>query len=164
MILGLSIDNFVMLHVAISLVAIVTGLAAMIALARRRWRPGWQAVFLATTILTSLTGFLFPFTGVTPAFAFGVISMVVLAIALAALPRREQSSVARVIYAIAATFALYLNMFVLVVQSFLKIDALQPLAPTQTEPTFVIAQAIVLLGALVVGGLAVRATASPAIG
>lgn len=158
MILGLSIDTFVIVHVVISLVAIVTGTVAMVALASGRWLLAWQIVFLATTALTSITGFLFPFSGITPAFAFGVISTIALGIAVAALPRRGQSLAAGVIYAITATLALYLNVFVLVVQSFLKIGALQSLAPTQTEPAFVIGQAIVLVGALIVGGLAVRST------
>lgn len=158
MILGLSVDTFVIVHVVISLVAIVTGIVAMVGLASGRWLPGWQIVFLVTTALTSLSGFLFPFSGATPAFAFGVISTIALGIVVAALPRREQSLASGVVYVIAAILALYLNVFVLVVQSFLKIGALQSLAPTQSEPAFVIGQAIVLVGALIVGGLAVRST------
>ena len=160
MILGLSTDTFVAVHVAISLVAIVAGLVAMIGLARGQWLRGWQASFLATTTLTSVTGFLFPFSGITPAFAFGVISMIVLAVALATWPGRALIHASRVIYAAAGTLALYLNTFVLVVQSFQKIDVLPPLAPTQSEPVFVIAQALLLVSALLVGVFAVRSVRS----
>lgn len=160
MILGLSTDTFVAVHVAISLVAIVAGLVAMIGLARGQWLRGWQASFLATTTLTSVTGFLFPFSGITPAFAFGVISMIVLAVALATWPGKRSIHASRVIYAAAGTLALYLNTFVLIVQSFQKIDVLQPLAPTQSEPAFIIAQALLLVSALLVGVFAVRSVRS----
>lgn len=156
MILGLSIPAFVAVHVAISLIGIATGLVALGALATGRFLKGWQAAFLITTILTSVTGFMFPFGGVTPAFGFGVISLIVLAIALVALLRHGRRGRARAVYAISATIALYLNLFVLVVQSFLKVPALQTLAPTQTEPPFAIAQGIVLLASLWLGWRAVR--------
>lgn len=156
MILGLSIPAFVAVHVAISLIGIATGLVALGALATGRFLKGWQAAFLITTILTSVTGFMFPFGGVTPAFGFGVISLIVLAIALVALLRHGRRGRAGAVYAISATIALYLNLFVLVVQSFLKVPALQTLAPTQTEPPFAIAQGIVLLASLWLGWRAVR--------
>lgn len=156
MILGLSIPAFVALHVAISLFGIVTGLVALGALATGRFLKGWQAAFLVTTILTSVSGFMFPFGGITPAFGFGVISLIVLAIAIFALLRYSRRGRARAVYAISATIALYLNLFVLVVQSFLKVPALQMLAPTQTEPPFAIAQGIVLLSSLCLGWMAVR--------
>lgn len=156
MIPGLSIETLLTVHVAVSLIGIATGLVAMPALAAGRWLIGWQAAFLITTALTSVTGFLFPFSGVTPAFLFGVISMVALAVTAATLPFRAQRA-AGIAYAVAATLALYLNIFVLIVQSFQKVPALQPLAPTQSEPPFVIAQTILLIAALAVGTLAVRA-------
>lgn len=157
MIPGLSIQALLTVHVAVSLIGIATGLVAMPALAAGRWLVGWQAAFLITTALTSVTGFLFPFSGVTPAFLFGVISMVALAVTAATWPFRAQRA-AGIAYAVAATLALYLNLFVLIVQSFQKVPALQPLAPTQSEPPFVIAQTILLIAALAVGTLTVRAT------
>lgn len=162
MIPGLSIETLLTVHVAVSLIGIATGLVAMPALAAGRWLGGWQAAFLSTTALTSVTGFLFPFSGVTPAFLFGVISMAALAVTAATWPFRTQR-VAGIAYAVTSTLALYLNLFVLIVQSFQKVAALQPLAPTQSEPPFVIAQTILLVAALTVGTLAVRATRRPAI-
>lgn len=155
MIPGLSIETLLTVHVAVSLIGIATGLVAMPALAAGRWLVGWQAAFQITTALTSVTGFLFPFSGVTPAFLFGVISMVVLAVTAATWPFRAQRA-AGIAYAVAATLALYLNLFVLIVQSFQKVPALQPLAPTQSEPPFVMAQTILLIAALATGVLAVR--------
>lgn len=162
MIPGVSIDTLLTAHVAVSLIGIATGLVAMPALAAGRWLGGWQAAFLITTALASLTGFLFPFSGVTPAFLFGVISMAALAVTAAALPFRTQRA-AGIAYAVAATLALYLNLFVLIVQSFQKVPALQPLAPTQSEPAFVIAQLVLLFAAVAIGSFAVRAARQPAI-
>jgi hypothetical protein len=152
-----SIETLLTVHVAVSLIGIVTGLVAMLALAARRWFGGWQAAFLVTTALTSVTGFLFPFSGVTPAFIFGVISLVALTVTAATWPFQTQRA-AGIAYAVAATLALYLNLFVLIVQSFQKIQALQPLAPTQSKPPFLIAQTILLVAALTVGTLTVRTT------
>lgn len=161
MIPGLPIETLLFIHVAISLAGIATGLVAMVALAARRWLGSWQAAFLITTALTSVTGFLFPFGGVTPAFLFGIVSMTALAVTAASWPVRTRRA-AGIAYAVAATLALYLNAFVLIVQSFQKVPALQPLAPTQSEPPFVIAQTILLIAAIIVGALAVRATRRPA--
>ncbi|QFR34855.1 hypothetical protein [Ancylobacter sp. TS-1] len=156
MIPGLSIEALLTFHVGVSLVGIVTGLVAMAALAGGRWLRGWQAAFLITTALTSLTGFLFPFSGVTPAFLFGVVSMALLALAAAALPSRATRRIATIVYAVTATLALYLNLVVLVVQSFQKLPALQPLAPTQSEPPFLVAQLVVLAVAVIIGFLSAR--------
>jgi hypothetical protein len=155
MIPGLPIQVLLFGHVAVSLLGIAAGLVAMLALAAGNWRPGWQAAFLITTALTSITGFLFPFSGITPAFGFGVVSMVLLAIATAALSRRDGHRGAQLIYATSATFALYLNLFVLVVQSFQKIPQLQTLAPTQSEPPFLVAQLAILVGSVALGWFAV---------
>lgn len=160
MIPGLSIETLLTFHVGVSLVAIVTGLVAMAALAAGRWLPAWQAAFLVTTALTSITGFLFPFSGVTPAFLFGVISLVLLALAALALPGRATRRLAAITYAVTATFALYLNLVVLVVQSFQKLSALQPLAPNQNEPPFLAAQLVVLAAVLVIGFLSARSRAA----
>ncbi|WP_127092179.1 hypothetical protein [Aquabacter cavernae] len=156
MIPGLSIETLLTVHVAVSLLGIATGLVAMPALAAGRWLPGWQAAFLITTALTSITGFLFPFSVVTPAFVFGVVSLVLLAAALAALPARGRSRIATILYAVTATLALYLNLVVLVVQSFQKLPALQPLAPTQSEPPFLAAQIVVLVAAILIGWFSAR--------
>ncbi len=154
MIPWLSIDALLLVHVSMSLIAIATGLVAMAALAFGRFLPGWQAIFLATTAGTSITGFLFPFSGITPAFGFGVASLVALGIACLALPRRSTYHWARIAYGVSATTALYLNVFVLVVQAFQKMPLLQPLAPTQSEPPFVIAQIAVLVIHVVIGWFA----------
>nr|WP_047576898.1 hypothetical protein [Methylobacterium sp. ZNC0032] len=155
MIPGLSIETLLTVHVAVSLIGIATGLVAMPALAAGRWLGGWQGAFLITTALTSVTGFLFPFSGVTPAFLFGAISMVALAVTAATSPFRAHHTAAGIAYAVAATLALYLNLFVLIVQSFQKVPALQPLAPIQSELPFVISQIVLLLVALVIGAGAV---------
>lgn len=156
MILGLSLPQFIALHVAISLVGIASGLLALGALAAGRFHPRMHALFLATTLLTSLTGFLFPFRGFTPAIGVGVISTIVLVAALAALYGFARSGLARIVYAVTATVALWLNLFVLVVQGFLKVPALNVLAPTGTEPPFLAAQALLLIAMLVLGAAIVR--------
>jgi hypothetical protein len=156
MIAGLSIENFTILHTAISLVAIASGLIVLAGMLRARRLPGWTALFLVTTVLTSVTGFMFPINGLTPAIIFGVISIVILAIALMALYVKHLSGAWRWIYVTTALAALYLNVFVLIVQSFQKVPALQNLAPTQSEPPFAIAQGVALIAFLVLGTLAAR--------
>jgi len=156
MIAGLSIENFTILHTAISLIAIASGLIVLAGMLRARRLPGWTAVFLVTTILTSVTGFMFPISGLTPAIVFGLISIVILVIALAALYLKHLSGAWRWIYVTTALMALYLNVFVLIVQSFQKLPALQKLAPTQSEPPFLIAQAAALIAFLILGAMAAR--------
>jgi hypothetical protein len=156
MIAGLSIENFTILHTAISLIAIASGLIVLAGMLRARRLPGWTAVFLVTTILTSVTGFMFPINGLTPAIVFGLISIVILVIALAALYLKHLSGAWRWIYVTTALVALYLNVFVLIVQSFQKLPALQKLAPTQSEPPFLIAQAAALIAFLILGAMAAR--------
>ncbi len=156
MILGLSMPAFIALHVAISLVAIVAGLIALAAQAKGRFLPGTQAVFLGTTLLTSLTGFLFPFRGFTPAIGVGIVSSLVLIVAFVALYGLKLRGRARATYAVSATAALWLNLFVLVVQSFLKVPALNALAPTGTEPPFLAAQGLLLIAMLILGAAIVR--------
>ena len=154
MVLGMSLQTFTLVHVVISLAGIASGVVVMYGLLTNRRLNGWTAVFLTTTVLTSLTGFLFPFTGVTPAIKLGVISLLVLAIAIVA---RYLSRMAwRKTYVITACLALYFNVFVLVVQSFEKIPALKAIAPTQKEPPFAIAQSSVLALFIVLTILAVK--------
>ena len=156
MIAGLSIENFTILHVVISLIAIVSGLIVLAGMLRARRPPGWTVLFLVTTILTSVTGFMFPISGLTPGIVFGLISIVILVIALNALYVKHLAGAWRWIYVTTALIALYLNVFVLIVQSFQKVPALQKLAPTQSEPPFQIAQGVTLLAFLILGTLAVR--------
>lgn len=156
MILGLTISQFTVLHVALSLVGIAAGLIALPAYATGRWMPRMTALFLATTAATTLTGFLFPITTFTPALGVGIVSTAVLAAAIAALYGFGLQGHARSLYAVTATAGFYLNLFVLVVQGFLKVETLNALAPNGTEPAFVIAQAIVLAAAILLGWKAYR--------
>jgi hypothetical protein len=156
MILGMSIANFTLLHVALSLIGILAGMVAVLAMVRSRLLPGWTLVFLVTTILTSVTGYFFPVDRILPSHVVGAISLVALAIAVVALYRGLLAGNWRWIYVVAATISLYLNVFVLVVQAFLKIDALKALAPTQQEPPFAIAQGIVFVAFVAIGYLALR--------
>src|SRR3954471_15021845 len=134
MIWGMSAETFTLVHVIISLVAIVSGLIVLFGMIAGKSLDALTTLFLATTVLTSVTGFGFPFVHVTPGIVVGVISLLVLAIALFARYARHLAAGWRRTYVITASSALYLNCFVLVVQSFLKIPALKALAPTQKEP------------------------------
>ena len=145
MILGLTIAQFTALHVAISLVGIAAGLIAIPAFARGLVLPRVTGIFLWTTLLTSLTGFLFPIVAFTPALGVGILSTLILAATFWAYYGRKLTGGAATVYAVTATLALWLNLFVLVVQSFLKIPALNALAPTGTEPPFAIAQTALLI-------------------
>ena len=156
MILGMSIPTFTLVHVILSLVGIATGLVATLAMTRSRLLPGWTLVFLLTTILTSVTGYFFPVEKILPSHIVGAISLAVLAVAVLALYRYGAAGHWRWIYAVSAVVSLYLNVFVLVVQGFLKIAPLKALAPTQSEPPFAVAQGIAFLAFVVVGYLAVR--------
>jgi len=138
-------DTFTIIHVIISLIAIGSGFIVLFGLLTGRRLDGWTAFFLAMTAATSVTGFFFPFYGFTPAIGVGIISLVVLAIALVARYARHLAGAWRWIYAVSAMAALYLNFFVLIVQSFQKIPALKALAPTQSEPPFLVAQVLALL-------------------
>jgi hypothetical protein len=151
MILGLTIPQFTALHVAISLIAIAAGLIALPAFARGRVLPRTTGIFLWTTLLTSLTGFLFPIVAFTPALGFGILSTLILVATFWAWYGRKFAGGAATVYVITATLALYLNMFVLVVQSFLKVPALNALAPNGTEPPFAIAQGLLLIAMLGLG-------------
>jgi len=142
-------------HVLISLIGLGTGFVVLWGLLSSKLLKRWTAVFLATTIATSLTGFLFPAHRVTPGHVLGVLSLIVLAVAVFALYKRHLAGRWRAAYVVSAVTAQYLNFFVMVVQLFLKVPALKALAPTQTEPAFAIAQLITLAAFLTVGVLAV---------
>ncbi len=156
MVLGMSLATFTTLHVVISLIAIATGLVVAVGMLSASRLPGWTAVFLVTTVLTSVTGFLFPFTQVLPSHIVGAISLVVLAPVLLALYGKGLAGSWRGVYVTGSILALYLNVFVLVVQSFLKIPALNRLAPTGSEPPFLLAQLVVLALFIGLGAQAVR--------
>jgi hypothetical protein len=144
MILGMSVATFTLVHVALSLVGILTGLVVLFGMLSSKRLPTSTALFLATTVLTSATGFFFPRDHILPAHIVGVISLAVLAFAIFALYERQLAGSWRWIYVAGAVIALYLNVFVGVVQAFQKLAFLAPLAPTQSEPPFVVAQVVVL--------------------
>lgn len=155
MILGMSLATFTAVHVVISLVGIAAGLIVVVGMLRASRLPGWTALFLITTVLTSVTGFFFPATQVLPSHVVGVISLVVLATTLVALYLKRLAGSWRWIYVAGAVLALYLNSFVGVVQAFLKVPALNRLAPTQAEPPFLVAQLMVVALFVVLGVRAV---------
>jgi hypothetical protein len=150
----MSLQTFTLIHVLISLVGIGSGIIVMYGLLTSQRLDRWTAVFLFTTALTSLTGFLFPFTAFTPAIKLGIISLVVLAVAI--VTRYFLRLTWRKTYVIAACLLLYFNVFVLVVQSFEKVPPLRAIAPTQKELPFAIAQIAVLVLFGVLTTIAVR--------
>ena len=156
MILGMSTSAFTLLHVVISLIGIVAGIVVAAAKLRSKTTSGWTAIFLATTVLTSATGFLFPSDKVLPSHIVGAISLFVLIMAIAALYGYRLARSWRWIYVVSALVAFYLNVFVLVAQAFLKVAILNALAPTQSDPGFIVAQLIVLAVFVVLGIRAVR--------
>jgi hypothetical protein len=151
-----ALPAFTIVHVAISLMAIASGFVVLFGMIANRKLDGWTAFFLATTVLTSVTGFGFPIQGMTPGIAFGIISLVVLAAVIYARYPGHLAGLWRRLYVIGAVFAFYLNFVVLIVQSFQKVPALHALAPKQNEPPFMAAQIVALVAFLVLGTLAVK--------
>jgi hypothetical protein len=145
MILGLSTSVFTLIHVILSLVGIGAGLIALLGLMGGKLYRGLTALFLVTTVLTSITGFLFPFHGMTPGIILGILSMVALLLAIVALYVGKLAGAWRGTYVISSSLALWFNFFVLVAQSFAKIPALKAIAPTQASPAFGITQLIVMV-------------------
>jgi hypothetical protein len=145
MIWGLTESTFTTVHVVLSLVGIGSGLLVMLGLLTGNDRPGWTLLFLATTVATSVTGFGFPFDHLLPSHKVGIISLVVLAVAIVARYALHLAGAWRPVYVVCAAVALYLNVFVGVVQAFQKVPALTALAPKQTEPPFVVTQLVVLV-------------------
>jgi hypothetical protein len=144
MILGFTTSTFTLLHVLISLVGIASGLVVMYGFLTSKRLNGWTALFLATTALTSISGFGFPFEHLSPGIIIGILSLILLTIAIVGRYGMQLRGSGRWIYVVSASVALYFNVFVLVVQSFEKVPALKALAPTQKEPPFAIAQLLVL--------------------
>lgn len=145
MILGLSAATFTLLHVLISLIGISSGLVVMYGFLTSKRFGRWTAIFLASTILTSVSGFGFPFDHLLPSHIVGILSLLVLTIATIALYGMRMRGAWRSIYVVSASIALYFNVFVLVVQSFEKVPVLNALAPTQKESPFAITQLLVLV-------------------
>ncbi|WP_425615503.1 hypothetical protein NA78x_005424 [Anatilimnocola sp. NA78] len=143
-------------HVAISLVAIVAGFVVIYGMLVSKDLRRWTAFFLTTTVLTSASGFVFPVDRFLPSHAFGILSLVLLAVSIHALYTRKLAGGWRHAYVGTAIAAQYLNFFVLVVQSFLKVPALKALAPTQTEVPFAVAQLVTLVAFIVLGVMATR--------
>jgi hypothetical protein len=147
---------FTLIHVVISVLGVVSGLVVVGGLVAGRRLDGWTGLFLATTIYTSISGFGFPFTKLLPSHIVGVISLVLLAICLAARYWKKLDGGWRTTYTLTAVAALYLNVFVLVVQLFSKTPPLAQLAPTQQEPPFVVTQALILALFVWLGWAALR--------
>jgi hypothetical protein len=151
MILGMSLATFTLAHVFISLLGIASGLIVMERLLRNRALGLSNTIFLVTTIATSVTGFLLPFKAFGPPHVIGAISLAILAVAVFALHAGNLIGPWRWIYVVTAVIALYLNVFVGVVQAFQKVGRLRMLAPTQSEPPFALAQGAVLLFFVILG-------------
>ena len=145
------LEIYTLLHVIISLIGIFSGLVVLFGLLSAKHLDGWTKWFLITTVLTSVTGFFFPFHGFTPAIGVGIISLLVLAVAVYARYPRQLAGHWRWIYVVTAVIALYFNVFVAVVQAFEKVPALKVMAPTQTEPPFKLTQLVVLALFVVLG-------------
>jgi ABC-type uncharacterized transport system permease subunit len=156
MIIGMSVSAFTTFHVILSLIGIVTGITVVFDMLSAMRRNGWTVLFLATTVATSVTGFMFPFTGLDAPGVVGIVSLLALAVTLLALYAYHLAGAWRWLYVAGAVVALYLNVFVGVVQAFQKLPSLHRLAPTGSEPPFVIAQALVMAIFVILGILAGR--------
>ncbi|MBB3235188.1 hypothetical protein [Phyllobacterium endophyticum] len=152
----LDLTPFTLFHVILSLMGIGSGFVVLAGLLGSAKKEGWTLIFLITTVATSVTGFLFPYSGFTPAIGVGIISMVFLVAAIVALYLYRLAGAWRSVYVVTAIVALYLNVFVLVAQSFQKVPALNVLAPTGSEPPFAIVQGVVLVLFIIAGYLSLR--------
>jgi hypothetical protein len=146
---------YTIVHTLISLIAIFTGIIVLFGMIGSKRLDGWTKWFLITAVLTTVTGFFFPFHGFTPAILLGIISLPFLALTIFARCSKQLAGAWRWIYVIGAVMCLYFNLFVLVVQSFLKIPTLHAMAPTQTESPFKVTQLTVLIVSVVLGIVAV---------
>jgi hypothetical protein len=145
MVLGMSLSTFTAVHVAISLIGIVSGLVVMYGLLASKRLDAWTGLFLLTTILTSVTGYFFPFQHLSPGHILGALSLVALAIAVIARYGKRMAGGWRATYVVSACISLYFNVFVLIAQSFMKVPPLHELAPNGSEPPFAIAQGLLLI-------------------
>jgi hypothetical protein len=150
------LNAFTVFHVALSLVGIGSGFVVAFGMLNSNRLDRWTAVFLTTTMLTSVTGFMFPFHGFLPSYGIGIISVLILAAAIFARYGRHLAGSWRRTYVITAMIGLYLNFFVLIAQLFMKVPALKALAPTQTELPFKVSQLVALIFFALLGTLAAR--------
>lgn len=155
MVFGLSLHAFTVLHVIISIIELFAGAAVTLQMLGGK-RSGFNFLFLVTAALTTLTGFLFPYHGPTPAITLGFITLPFLLLAAVAWYTGRLRGVWRVIYVLSTLILFYLDAFVAIVQSFMKIPALHALAPTGKEPPFAIAQGLLLLVFIILGFLALK--------
>jgi hypothetical protein len=145
------VTAFTCLHVALSLAGILSGLVVAFGMLNSKRLDCWTAIFLFTTVATSVTGFLFPFHRLMPSHVVGLISLVALSVTIFARYGRHLAGPWRRVYAAGAVFSLYLNFFVLIAQAFAKVPALKSTTPTQSEPPFLVAQGAALVIFLVLG-------------
>lgn len=155
-------STLTLVHVILSLIGIAAGLVVLIGLLGGKLLARWNALFLTTTIATSVTGFFFPFHGVTPGIVIGVLSLIALGIAITALNFFHLTGIWRKTFVVTAMLALYFNVFVLIVQLFVKVPALKAMAPTQSEPPFAIAQGFTLVLFAVLTTMAAKRFGKPA--
>ncbi len=156
MVFGVSLSTYTIIQVIISLIAIAAGFIAVFGMLQNNRMARWTTTFLVMTVLTSVTGFFFPFERVLPSHIVGAVSLVFLAVALYAVYVKHLAGAWRWVYVVSAIVALWFNVFVLIVQSFQKIAFLKALAPTQSEPPFQIAQGAALVLFVVLAIMAVR--------
>jgi hypothetical protein len=149
-------NTYTLIHVLLSLVGIAAGLVVLYGLLNAQRMPAWTQLFVWTTVATTLSGFGFPFNGFTPAIGTGIVSTLVLIFLLVALYAKKMIGGWRTVYVVTAVISLYLNVFVLIVQLFLKVPALHALAPLGKEPPFAIAQGVTLLLFIAAGYFAVK--------
>jgi hypothetical protein len=149
MIMGMTLYTFI--HVVISLIGIGSGFIVVFGMLAAKRLDGWTALFLTTTLLTSVTGFFFPFHGFKPSYVVSALTLALLIVAMLARYSHRLTGGWRSTYVITAVIALYFNVFVLIIQSFLKVPALHALAPTGTEPPFKLAQIIALILFVILG-------------
>jgi hypothetical protein len=150
---------FTLVHVVISLFGIISGFVVIDGFLKAKRLDGWNALFLVMTVATSVTGFFFPRNGVTPAQIVGGISLLLLVVAILARYQMRFSGAGRWLYVVTALLAQYFNFAVLIIQSFQKIGPLKALAPTQSEPPFLIAQGAALVLFVLLGIFSLRNTA-----
>jgi hypothetical protein len=141
---GHGMSTLTLVHVVLSLIGIFSGVVVVFGLLSSKRLDGWTALFLITTVLTSVTGFLFPIHHLTPGLVVGVISLVMLAVAILARYALHLAGAWRKTYVVTAVIALYLNVFVLIAQAFMKVPALKAMAPTQSEPPFLVTQLVAM--------------------
>ena len=156
MLLGMSLHAFTVFHVVLSLIGIGSGFVVIYGFLVARDFKWWTLVFLVTTALTSLTGFLFPVPHLLPSHVVGILSLVVLTGAIVARYSGYSAGRWQTFYVVCATIALYFNVFVLVAQLFKHVAVLKALAPTQSEPPFMVAQVIVLAAFVALGIFSVK--------